>query len=478
MKKEKINTTGTYIKISSYFLFLVFLISNRYAQASPPVNTTKQQDPVSHHSNEQLNAKLREAMGLYYNKQYRLALPILQEVATQDNRTQVLFWLARSAYETGQAHLAIEKYQQILTREPELSRVRLELAAAYLQVGDKSAARVELQKTLNENPNAELKQQIEQAMAELEQPAGTIGTSNVKRFFSAIRASIGPQYDSNINVGPRDERILLANNQSLSSKNLDGWLIKFNVNGDFLYDFGKPNGFVWHNRLQFLHQEYPGKINSNFNYTQTDVNTGLDYYTDKFKAKLPVGFVDRRFSNESLSRSFYFMPNAEINLLKNIDFTFSYRYEDEQFTSQKYDALSNRTHTGTFGPRYKFEALDAEHSLALLGSYSRRNANTGRFSYDEWSVGPTYFVKFKTGTELYLDFKYFNRDYDAPALLFIDKGNRLDNRYALTFALSQTFYKHYFISLGYTYNDNSSNAKLFQYDKHLVGLNFGTNLNF
>jgi tetratricopeptide (TPR) repeat protein len=422
---------------------------------------------------ETLNAKLHEAMALYYNGSYRLALPILKEVAAQNDSREVLYWLGRSAYETGETGLAIEKYQQILAREPKLSRVRLELAAAYKQAGNNDAAQAELQKVLAENPDAEVKELIEKAVVDIEEPQ-----VESKRFFAALRASMGPEYDSNVNVGPRDERILLANNQALTSKNLDGWLLKFNLNGDLLYDFGKPNGFVWHNHIQFLHHEYPDNTNSNFNYTQTDVNTGLDYYDRRFKAKLPFGFIDRRFSNNDLSHAYYFMPNIEINLRDDTDFALSYRYENEDFIEPQFDALSGITHTGTFGPRYKFEAFNAEHSLALFGTYSRRNAHTDRFSYDEWSMGPSYFARFKTGTEFYLDFKYLNRDYDAPALLFVDKGKRLDNRYTLTFSLSQTFYKVYFVSLGYTYTDNSSNAKLFDYDKNMVGLNVGTNLNF
>lgn len=425
-----------------------------------------------------LDAKLHTAMALYYNGLYRLALPILKEVAAKNDTREVLYWLGRSAYETGETSLAIEKYQQILAREPNLSRVRLELAAAYKQAGNNDAAQMELQKVLAENPDAEVRQLIEKAVVDIEEPQ-----TESKRFYAAIRASMGPEYDSNINVGPRDERILLANNQALTSKNLDGWLLKFNVNGDALYDFGKPNGFAWHNHIQFLHHEYPGTTNSNFNYTQTDVYTGLDYYASKFKAKLPFGFIDRRFSNQSLSRSYYFMPNLEVSVSDNIDFALSYRYENEDFISPQFDALSGITHTGTFGPRFKFEAFSAEHSLALFGTYSRRDANNhpdlpGEWSFNEWSVGPSYFARFKTGTELYLDFKYLNRNYDAPARLFLGAGKRLDDRYTLTFSLSQTFYKNYFVSLSYNYTDNSSNAKLFDYDKNMVGLNFGTNLNF
>lgn len=473
MKKQNYNLILLTIKIS--FLLLVFM-SHKNSLASPdndPLINSSSKTNDNPQGNASLNSKLREAMALYYNRQYRLALPLLQEVVVTDDRTEVLFWLGRTAYETGNINLAIEKYRQILARDPKLARVRLELAAAYRQTGDKAAADIELKKILDENPDTALKTQIEQTRQNLDQPQA-IG----QRFFSAVRASIGPEYDSNINVGPRDEVILLANNQSITSKNLDGWLIKFNVSGESLYDFGKPNGFVWHNRIQFLHNEYPGSTNSNFNYTQTDVYTGLDYYGSSFKAKLPVGFIDRRFSNQSLSRSYYFMPNLEINLLDKLDFALSYRYENEDFISLQYDALSGITHTGTFGPRFKFEAFDAQHSLALFGAYSRRDAKAARFSYNEWSVGPSYFARFKTGMDLYLDFKYINRDYDAPALLFVDKGNRLDNRYALTFSLSQTFKKYYFVSLNYNYTDNSSNTQLFTYDKNMVGLNFGTHLNF
>jgi tetratricopeptide (TPR) repeat protein len=465
-------------RVLNFFLLLLLFNSNG-SFAEQNILSNQEGMSVSNASTPQyqetaaLNARLREAMALYYNGSYRLALPILQEVAAKNASREVLYWLGRSAYETGQTQLAIEKYQQILAREPNLARVRLELAAAYKQAGNNEAAQAELQKVLAENPDTEVRQLIEKAVVDIEEPQ-----ADSKRFFAALRASMGTEYDSNINVGPRDERILLANNQSLTSKNLDGWLIKFDINGDALYDFGDPNGFVWHNHLQFLHHEYPDSTNSNFNYTQTDVYTGLDYYASKFKAKLPFGFIDRRFSNEDLSHSYYFMPNLELNVLKNVDFALSYRYENEDFIAPQYSALTGVTHTGSFGPRYKFEAFDAEHSLALFGTYSRRNANTARFSYDEWSLGPSYFARFKTGTEVYLDFKYLNRDYDAPALLFADKGNRLDDRYTVTFSLSQTFYKNYFVSLGYTYTDNTSNAKLFDYDKNMVGLNVGTNLNF
>jgi len=372
MKKQHYKLIQT---IKTGLVLLVLLSSTNLLAGSIANSLSREQEKnyssTASRNNAQIDAKLHKAMGLYYNRQYRLALPIFQELAATDDRTPVLFWLGRSAYETGQTQLAIEKYQQILAREPNLSRVRLELAAAHIQNGNRDEARSELQRLLNENPDVGLKQQIEQAIQQLDEPQQK---ATSKRFFTAIRASIGPEYDSNVNVGPRDERILLANDQLLTSKSLDGWLLKFNVNGETLYDFGDPNGFVWHNRIQFLHHEYPDKTNSNFNYTQTDVYTGLDYYAPKFKAKLPVGFIDRRFSNASLSQSFYFMPNLEIKVLDNMDFALSYRYEDEDFISQ-YDALSGVTHTGSFGPRFKFEALNAEHSLALFGTYSRRNAN-------------------------------------------------------------------------------------------------------
>jgi hypothetical protein len=142
------------------------------------------------------------------------------------------------------------------------------------------------------------------------------------------------------------------------------------------------------------------------------------------------------------------------------------------------DAQSNATHTVTFGPRYRLNFGGAEHWITLSGSYGDRDADAERFSYHDWSLGPTYLARFKTGTELYLNARWINRNYDAPATLFDSLGDRKDRYYIARVAVSQTFAKTYFVSASFNYIRDDSSVPLFDYDKIVAGLNFGVNFDF
>lgn len=418
-----------------------------------------------------LNEKLRRAMALYYDQSYRLALPILEEIAARIDTMDVLYWLGHAAAKSGQPDLAIAQFKTMLERNPDLLGVRVELASAYLQKGDGAAAKAELEKVLAAKPPDTLRSQIEQVVANIQ--------LSEKRFFATVRGSIGPMYDTNVNVGPKDDTIILPGGiGSLTSTKREGWLVNTNLNADLLYDFGQKEGFVWRNTVYFQDNTYTDRDNRDFNFVQTDVRTALEHYAPGMRVRLPLGLIDRRFSNERLSQAFYVAPALEFNLTRSADFTLGYRYEDETFKADGTGGQDNVTHTASFGPSYRFKTGKALHFLSLLGSYAERDADASRFSYDDWSVGPAYFARFENGTEVYADARYLDRDYRAPALLFDAAGDRSDKRYIATVAVSRTFYKNYFVSASYTYIRNDSNVALFDYTKSLSGLNFGVNFNF
>lgn len=492
---NRYSSTVQAISVISLLLFVQGVHAEEVQQTpgAPPGSVEQKahrnEKRLSRQELEALNAKLHDAMALYYDQSYRLALPIFEEIAARIDTIDVLYWLGRTASMSGKPDLAIAKFKTVLERDPSLVEVRIELATAYLRKGDAAAAKAELQTVLAANPPEGLKQQVEQVL-------GNIALSD-KRFFAAVRASIGPQYDTNINVGPGDPEITLPNGVgggTLRSKQQEGPAMNANFNLDLLYDFGERDGFVWRNGINFLHNEYlsggrnPKTDDSDFNYTQTDVHTAIEYYAPAFRARMPFGMVDRRFSNRSLSRSYYFGPSVEYNLTKALELTLGYRFEEEEFIGKALDAQSNITHTLTFGPRYSLEAANALHVLSFLGSYARRDApafdpnNRGNafsdFSYDEWSIGPSYFTHFKTGTELYADMRYRGRSYDGPTFFFKDvTDHRKDQWFTASVALSQTFYKNYFVSAYYSYIRNDSNTPLFDFDKHVAGVNFGVNFN-
>ena len=418
-----------------------------------------------------LNTKLRQAMALYYDQSYRLALPLFQEIAQQAGTIDIFYWLARTAVKVGQPDLAIEKFRAILERDPARTSVRLELALAYLQKGDRAAAEAELGKALEAEPPADLRRQIERVVQHIERAD--------KRVAVALRASIGPQFDDNINVAPTDSIINRDDGRVLrTGERLDGWFIDFDAFADLFYDFGKKDAFAWRGDLFFLHHEYPGSANSEFNYTQIDARSALEYGRSEFRVRLPAGFIDRRFSNEDLSHAFYLAPSADYYLRRDLHFTVSYRYEDEEFVDDADDEQSNATHIGSFGPNYRFTAVGAAHFISLIGAYASRDANAERFSYSDWSIGPSYAARWKSGTQANVYLRYLDRDYDAPASGFESLGDREEHRYTAVLSLSQTFYRNYFVSASFSYIRNDSNVSLYDYDKLLAGINFGVNFNF
>lgn len=441
------------------------------AQPPAPQQAEVTSKRVSREELEALNAKLREAMTLYYDGAFRLALPILNEIAQRIDTMDVLYWLGHAAYMSGEPDLAIAEFKTLLARNPNQPYVRLELAMAYLQKRDTASAKSEVQKLIEAKPPPAVQRQAERLASYIQR--------SEKRLFASVRATIGPQFDTNVTAGPSDDTVnVLGDGILRAEKQREGWLINNNFNFDLLYDFSDRDGWFWRNSLYFLHNEYLDSDDKDFNYTYTSPRTGLEYYGPQVRARLPFGMVDTRFANESLSRSFFLNPSLEYSLTKRLELTLGYRYEDEEFIGRVRDAQSNLTHSSIFGPRYRFELGNTVHIASLLWGYSARDAEAERFSYNEWSVGPSYFLRFETGTEAYVSASFLDRDYDAPAFVFTRLPDRADERYAVTVALSQTLYKNYFVSASFSYIQNDSNVSLFEYDKILAGISIGINFNF
>lgn len=428
---------------------------------------------ISRQELEALNQKLREAMSLYYDRSYRLALPLFKEIAARLDAIDVLYWLGRTAYGVQDWDLAIEQFSEILRRDPSLLPVRIELASAYLKKHEVAEAKNQLGILLDQNPSENLRISAQELLARLE--------DSDKRLFSSVRASIGTQYDDNVNIALNNNTstIILENGATLTpQQQLNGWFVQSNLNGDLLYDFGERDGFVWRSQLSFLHNEYVDPPRDNFNYSLINLQNGVEYYSDQFTGKLPFGFLDQRFSNRDLSHTFYLAPNLEYNLSDELSVFLGYRFASEDFVFPGTNPQDNYTNTGFFGPKYSFKTGDISHVITLQATVSSRNAEAVRFSYDDWSIGPSYYLRFNTGTELYFEGRYLDRDYQAPALLFNNLGDRRDDRFSASVVLSQDFMKHFFVNATFTYIRNKSNVPVFDYEKLLAGLNIGLNYDF
>lgn len=416
-----------------------------------------------------LNLKLRRAMALYYDNSYQLALPLFQQIAASIETQDVLYWLGKTAYQTGRTDLAIEKYLELLERNPDFHRVRLDLAIAYLQIGDADAAKRELDMVLQSDPPESLRKQIKQVL-------GNVGGD--RRFYAFFRGSVGTMYDENITAQPDGHRVTQNSKfwgipLSFAINENSGVSTVTKGNLDLLWDFGQPNGWVWHTKVnygQYIYDTY-----GEYNYAQSDVSTALNLFSERFTLKLPYGWIKRWYNRlEQLSTVNYFAPEFEIEVINNLKLYTAVRYDNEVFDKPQRGQSNAQWHVD-FGPKYDFGSKNDPMILSLLADYTDKSTRFKPFGYEEWGVGVSFFQKLPYDIDAFYRVAYHDRDYDAFTTLIADKRRR-DERYDVNAVFSKAFGKYYFTTTTVGYTNNNSNTPLTRYDKYTVGLNLGVNL--
>ncbi|MBW2370787.1 MAG: tetratricopeptide repeat protein, partial [Deltaproteobacteria bacterium] len=93
-----------------------------------------------------LDMKLATALKLYYDGKYAEALPIFSSISQKLQTTELAVLEGKCAARAGEFDKSIETFQQLLSRNPNLHRVRMELADALYMSKQYAAARKELEK--------------------------------------------------------------------------------------------------------------------------------------------------------------------------------------------------------------------------------------------------------------------------------------------------------------------------------------------
>lgn len=436
----------------------LFLFQNvTYAASPAPLSVAEQQA---------LDLKLQQAMALYYDKSYHLALPLFQEISRQVDTLDLQYWMGQSALALGQLDTAIQSFQAMLARDDNLPKVRLELAMAYLKKGEKKKAQKELDKLLTMSPPENLRQQIESFKKEIE-----LLDKNV---FVSLRGSIGYQYDSNVNVQPDVESVQLANGGRLSNtKAKADHALVTNLNLDVTYDL-KRNSLIWRNRVSYYGLQY--RHESDYNYNQVDLRTSLEQYKDKYRWRLPMGYVDKNYSGKQLSHALYIEPSFDYVINSELDWTMSYRYESEKFYDPIQRGQNNQTSTLSFGPRAQLKNSWGNSFVIAQVSIVNNDTKIPYLSFREFGIGPSYFTSIESlGIDVMASGKYAKRQYASPNL-FLSPEKRVDDRTQLTLMISKNLNKKLSLSASYSFSKTQSNLPLYEYKKSVFGVNLGFNL--
>ncbi len=409
---------------------------------------------------EALDNRLAEALNLYYDGKYGQALPIFNEIATEVQNLDVMWWIGTSAMRSGELALAVKKFQAMLAANPGLHRVRLELAATYFEMGRYMEAKKELDTVKATRPPEEVQKKIDLLLAAIDDAT--------RKVVWNIRFSQGFQYDTNVSAGP-DKKQLDVSSGTLTLDD-EGKKIKDTASitsfgGNALYKIN--TALAWNTSLDFYQAIYfhHGK----FNYLMADISTGPWWTGRQDILKVPFGVTQQEFESESLSHIVHIDPSYEHFFNPYFSLRGAYRYSRETFDSSANDVLDNVTRRYEINPN--FYLANRRHIVSLTAGWESSDAEGRRFSYDGVYYGISYFTRFPTGTEVFLRYQWWQKDYKEKPVSYDDY--RVDRRHVVSAVISQEFYKHYFTSFAFNYIDNYSSTELYRFEKETYTINVG-----
>jgi tetratricopeptide (TPR) repeat protein len=409
----------------------------------------------------ELNKKLEEAVKLYDQRKFGQALPIFKEIADQVETSSVLWWLGTSAMSVGEHNLAVEKFKKMLVIDPNLHRVRLELAVAYFELARYEEAKTELEIVKASTPPESVQKNIDSLLAAIEE--------KTKRVSWNVRFSQGMMWDDNINGGPSNRDLaviggtLSLNNDSTKTND---WASVTSISGNVLYDI-KNYGLMWNSTADLYYKNYLS--HSQFSYGALDVTTGPWWTGRQDILKVPIGYTEKNYGHERLSYVYHVDPNYEHFFGQYFSLKGQFSYAKENYYSENNSDLNNISKSYEIAPSFYF--FDRQHIIILLAGYTFSDAETKRFTYTAPYYGVSYFTRFPTKTEFFARYQRTEKSYKDAPLLYSD--DRIDRQDSFTAVLSQEFLKYFFASFVFTYVKNQSNADLYTYDQTTYMLNVG-----
>jgi tetratricopeptide (TPR) repeat protein len=409
-----------------------------------------------------LDRKLADALVLYYDREFARALPIFQEISSKAETMDIMFWIGTSAMKTGEKELAVEKFKKMLSIDPKLNRVRLELATTYFSMGRYDEARKELEIVKAASPPKAVLDNMSKLMAAIDERTRKVSWS--------MRFAQGVMWDDNINSGPELDTYqvmggTLTPNKMTAELEDEGSVTS--LAGNLLFDIGDSKGLMWNNALSFYNKAYFDF--SQFNFLSADISTGPWWVGRMDIIKVPVGYTEREYGSDRLSYMLHVDPEYEHHFNQYFSLKGLYSFSTENFYFTSRSGLDNNKRRYELTPTFYLD--NRKHVFSLAAGYDDHDADDDRNTYDGPYCSLSYFTKFPTNTELFLQYQWAKKDFEDKPLLY--NLYREDKRQGITAVLSQGFMKYFYASFAFTYTNNDSNAEIYDYERTSYTLSLG-----
>ncbi len=382
--------------------------------------------------------------------------------------------------EQGHLHTAIEAFQTVLSLQPELDRVRLELAVAYYKALDYEAAREQAEAVLSKPDipdNVRLSVLAFLAQLKRDQDAA------VKSKTWERSLSIGLMHDSNVNAGP-SSNVVQGGGLLIQQTDLARADTAATLSAGISHSYQSPTPvrigdsaarFLWQSRANFYAKENFSEHASNLEIVT--LSTGPAWFAlNKWRANVNISLDHFQYGGAPLARYASILPSVTWQL-GNSELTWDVLAQKRDFArSGDIGKDSHYMATGAyFGHVYHDEKVAAQAGARLFREVADQNfySNDGT----EFFVGANA-VTWKNGS---VYGRYIQRDTKMDALnpnlpITVNQKDTLKT-YELGFHhdFKDEVLKDWRITGSYTAYRNDSNVSYYNYNRNMTGLSLSRN---
>lgn len=398
------------------------------------------------------------ALGYFKNKEYQKSFDAFNSLF-QNNLDHILinYYLGRSAFEIGQYEFAISAYDRILIQQPDNSRVRLELAQSYLQMGLWAQALEEFNIVSKGKLPANIKQRVERTIVLLK-------NKEKKSQFSAY-AMASMIYDSNINNTSLIDTFDiyspdLGSNITVSSSGKEESTMIYHTLVNMNYKYKLEDDTIWDTNFSFMNMKYDDYKSKDLHVVS--LNTKPIFFKRKYKSAIALQLDKIYLGHKPYQLNYYVIPEYTESLTENLLMTASLKLGRVNYHNE----IDKDAKLFDYGTSFKY--LNADYGLFTFALNSGKEIESSEARTD---ISNSYANVFLSNSIQFLkdytltsaaNFKMTNyRDYDANF-----QNKREDKKRDFSISLEKQISNNLILNAGSSYSKRKSNQEPSEYSKY------------
>ena len=429
------------------FLFMLLTMVGHVA----PVYAEEGGTGLSQYDGKEVKSIIKQSVNLMEKGHYKEAYSFLQmyyEQYKDDN--DINFLLGQSSSMMGNQPQAIKYYEKILSKNPDLPRVRLELGRAYAVNGQGKEARREFQNVLASSPPPVVAEHVKKFLAQMD------AQKNI-----SIKLSLGYTYDTNVNAGPEDT--IVNNGWQYESVKSSDYAITTGLQMDYFKTLSPTS--AWQTGLQYHRTDYRHMSDSSWN--EMNVYTGPLLQTSNATYSLPVNVKFTNVGGKRFSYAYGISPQAQYKLSGNKELLLSINAQSREFfTNENRNgfatsfAIAERFNLNKEKNKFVEVGVGLGNETAIDASLSNKNTSLYMMYYTPLAKGLSLLVRPSVTW-----YKY--KGDDAYMQWFGSAIPRNETQYGVQVNLIKTQGSWNYV-LGCVYTANKSNIDIYTYNRLLL----------